>query len=137
MHTTQGCQPKNLRATTPRTGGRPTRQLAGTNPTTGRPRCPCNPALACRPSQSRPFGLVFFFLFARVYVDSLGAVTIMAQKEPVTCGLLVGRAQALLPSRLRVRVRGRLCGCASEHGFPTVWVSPRRKKALVLPLHLG
>ena len=35
-HPPQGCQPKNWRATIPKTCGRPTQELAGTNPRTGK-----------------------------------------------------------------------------------------------------
>ena len=71
-----GDQPKNWRG--------PSQVLASTNPTTGKPPYPLNPVFADKPSQSRPFVLVFFFLVARVfgYVDALEVVMTAAQKEP-------------------------------------------------------
>ena len=69
MHPTQGCQPKNLRATIP---------------TTVRPPYSSNLALAGKPSLSHPFVLVFYSFVTRAfgYVDALEAVMVMAQKEP-------------------------------------------------------
>ena len=80
----QGCQPKNWRATIPKTGGRPTKKLAGTNPRTGRPPYSFNLVFADKFLQSRPFVLVFTFLVDRAfeYVDARGAVIVGAQKEP-------------------------------------------------------
>ena len=71
-----GDQPKNWRG--------PSQVLASTDPTNGKPPYPLNPVFADKPSQSRPFVLVFFFLVARVfgYVDALEAVMTAAQKEP-------------------------------------------------------
>ena len=59
-HPTQGCQPKNLRATTPKTGGRPTSELACTNPTTGRPPY----SLTSRSPTIHPSGAPSSFLLA-------------------------------------------------------------------------
>ena len=78
------CTPR--RAANPRTCGRPHQELAGDQPDNWRAptrRLAGRGVLVTRrlpasPPSRAPSG--------RVYVDSLGAVTIMAQKEPVTCG---------------------------------------------------
>ena len=64
---TLGGQAKNLRATIPETGGRPSQVLAGNNPTTGKPPQSFNPNFADKPFRSRSLVQVLFFLVARVF----------------------------------------------------------------------